>query len=138
MGAQGVANVTMWGHRDRQIQVLVEPERLRALGLSLDQIVATAGNAVWVSPLTYLQGSVPGAGGWIDGPQQRLEVRHRLPISDPADMKGISIERTVGMTLGDAAELVESYPPIIGDALLPVGPESFSSSRSSRPPIPSK
>jgi CzcA family heavy metal efflux pump len=121
MAAPGVANVVMWGHRDRQLQVLVEPERLRALGISLDQVISTAGNAVWVSPLSWLQGSTPGSGGWVEGPQQRLEVRHRLPISNPVDMRGLSVERTVNTTLGDAAELVQSYPPIIGDALLPNG-----------------
>ena len=29
LGVQGVANVSIWGFRDRQLQVLVDPERLR-------------------------------------------------------------------------------------------------------------
>ncbi len=30
MAVPGVANVAIWGQRDRQYQVLVDPERLRA------------------------------------------------------------------------------------------------------------
>ena len=37
MGIPGVANVAIWGHRDRQLQVLVDPARLRASHVSLLQ-----------------------------------------------------------------------------------------------------
>ena len=37
MAVPGVANVAIWGQRDRQIQVLVDPDRLRSHGVSLDQ-----------------------------------------------------------------------------------------------------
>jgi Cu/Ag efflux pump CusA len=81
LGVPGVANVSIWGQRDRQIQVRVDPNRLRARKLTLDQIVSTAGNAQLVSPLTYLHASTPGASGFIDGPNQRLSIRHELPLS---------------------------------------------------------
>jgi Cu/Ag efflux pump CusA len=80
MGVPGVANVAIWGQRDRQLQVQVDPERLRARGVSLVQILETAGNALWVSPLTFVQASTPGTGGFIDTPNQRLGVQHLLPI----------------------------------------------------------
>ena len=32
LGVPGVANVSIWGHRDRQLQVQVDPERLRRAG----------------------------------------------------------------------------------------------------------
>ncbi|HEU4355777.1 MAG TPA: efflux RND transporter permease subunit, partial [Actinomycetota bacterium] len=34
LGVPGVANVSIWGQRDRQLQVLVDPERLRAEDVS--------------------------------------------------------------------------------------------------------
>src|ERR671935_2726859 len=37
MGVPGVANVEVWGQRDRQLQVLVDPERLRDRHVSLLQ-----------------------------------------------------------------------------------------------------
>ena len=39
MAIPGVANVAIWGQRDRQLQVLVDPDRLRAHGLTVDQVV---------------------------------------------------------------------------------------------------
>ena len=35
LGVQGVANVSIWGFRDRQLQVLVDPDRLRDADLTL-------------------------------------------------------------------------------------------------------
>src|SRR2546423_999745 len=32
LGLQGVANVTIYGQRDRQLQVLVDPQRLKSRG----------------------------------------------------------------------------------------------------------
>ena len=43
MAIPGVANVAIWGQRDRQLQVLVDPDRLRAHGLTVDQVVQAAG-----------------------------------------------------------------------------------------------
>ena len=63
MGVSGVANVAIWGQRERQLQVLVDPERLDRAGIALDDIVETTGNALWVSPLTFLEASTPGTGG---------------------------------------------------------------------------
>src|SRR5512141_2709339 len=59
MGVPGVAHVAIWGNRDRQLQVLVDPNKLQSSGVSLQQIVDTTGNALWVSPLTYLEASSP-------------------------------------------------------------------------------
>lgn len=121
LGVPGVANVAVWGDRDRQLQVQIDPERLRANGVTQSQIIQTAGNALWISPLTFLEASFPGAGGWIDGPQQRLEVRHVLPLSTPEDLAKVTVEGT-SRRLGDVATVVEGHPPLIGDALLADGP----------------
>ena len=68
MGVPGVANVVIWGQRERQLQVQVEPKRLRDHGVSLLDVIATTGNALWVSPLTFLNASTPGTGGFIESP----------------------------------------------------------------------
>ena len=116
MGVPGVANVSIWGLRDQQLQVLVDPEQLRDMGVTLDQIVETTGNALWVSPLTYLEASTPGTGGFIDTPNQRLGVWHVLPISSPDDLAQVPVDRTA-LTLGDMTEIVEDHQPLIGDAI---------------------
>jgi Cu/Ag efflux pump CusA len=117
LSVPGVANVAIWGMRDRQLQVQVDPAKLRANNVTLDQIVSTTGNALWVSPLTFLNASTPGSGGWIDGPQQRIEVRHVLPISSPNDLAQVNVEGTT-LSLGDVAAVVEDHQPLIGDDIL--------------------
>lgn len=116
MGVPGVANVSIWGLRDQQLQVQVDPEQLRDLGVTLDQIVETTGNALWVSPLTYLEASTPGTGGFIDTPNQRLGVWHVLPISSPEDLAQVPVARTA-LTLGDMTRILEDHQPLIGDAI---------------------
>ena len=117
MGVPGVAHVAIWGQRERQLQVLVDPERLRAQGVTLEQVVETTGNALWVSSLSFLEASTPGTGGFIDTPNQRLGVWHVLPISSPEDLAAVPVEGT-SLLLRDVAEVVEDHQPLIGDAVV--------------------
>src|SRR5437667_2932784 len=117
LSVPGIANVAIWGMRDRQLQVQIDPGKLRANHVTLDQIVSTTGNALWVSPLSFLNASTPGSGGWIDGPQQRIEVRHVLPITSPKELAQVDVEGTK-LTLGDVAAVVEDHQPLIGDDIL--------------------
>lgn len=122
MGVPGVANIAVWGNRQRQLQVQVDPERLRANGVTLNQIIRTAGDALWVTPLSFLQGSTPGiTGGFIDTPQQRLGVRHFLPISTPEDLSQVTVVGA-NVPLKDVATVVENHQPLIGDAVVQDGP----------------
>src|SRR5262245_39375213 len=49
MAVPGVANVAIWGQRDRQFQVLVDPDRLAANGVALEAVTRAAGDAVTVA-----------------------------------------------------------------------------------------
>ena len=121
VGVPGVANVSIWGLRNRQIQVLIDPARLHSNGVTLEQVVKTAGEAVWASPLTFLNSSTPGTGGFIDTPNQRLNLRHVSPIATAQEFAKIPVFGT-SHALGEVADLVESHQPLIGDALLKDGP----------------
>src|SRR5215510_13493058 len=116
MGVPGVANVAVWGQRDRQLQVQVDPQRLRDHSASLLEVLETVGNALWVSTLTFVEASTPGTGGFIDNSNQRLGIRHILPIVSPEGLAQVPIEAT-GVRLGDVADVVEGHQPLIGDAL---------------------
>ncbi|MBB6403203.1 efflux RND transporter permease subunit [Arthrobacter sp. AZCC_0090] len=118
LAVPGVANVAIWGLRDQQLQVLVDPEQLEAKGVTLDEVITTTGNAVWVSPLSYLEASTPGTGGFLETDHQRLGVQHVLPITTPQDLGQISLEGPAGkLVLGDVAHVVTDHQPLIGDAL---------------------
>jgi Cu/Ag efflux pump CusA len=121
MGVPGVANVSIWGQRKRQLQVQVDPTALRDNGVTLSQVIKSAGNALWASPLSYLDASTPGTGGWIDTPNQRLGVRHILPISTPEQLAQVVVDGT-SLVLGDVANVVEEHQPLIGDALVEESP----------------
>jgi len=123
LGVQGVANVSIWGQRERQLQVQVDPDRLATYGLSLDHIIETSGNALWASPLTFLEASTPGTGGFIDTANQRLGIQHLQPITTASDLAKVPIDRASGGTLrlGDVADVVEDHQPLIGDAIFTDG-----------------
>ena len=116
MGVQGVANVAVWGQRERQLQVRVDPEQLRSDGVTLQQIVETTGNALFVSPLSFVEASTPGTGGFIDTPNQRLQLRHVSPIITADDLAQVRVAGTA-YRLEDVASVVEDHPPLIGDAV---------------------
>ncbi len=113
MAIPGVANVAIWGQRDRQFQVLVDPERLRANGVTLDAVVRAAGDA-----------TVLDTGGFVDTPNQRLAIRHLSPIVTPEDLARTVVDFRGGapVRLGDVAEVVIGSPPAIGDSVINDGP----------------
>ncbi|MFC2161443.1 efflux RND transporter permease subunit [Acidobacteriota bacterium] len=113
MAIPGVANVAIWGQRDRQIQVLVDPNHLYTHGITTSEIVQAAAEA-----------SEIGGGGFIDTPNQRLAVAHVSYIQEADDLKDVpvAIRDGIPLKLGDLTELVEGFPPPIGDAIINDGP----------------
>ena len=109
MSITGVANVAIWGQRDRQLQVLINPDRLRAHGVSIDDIVRAAGEGVSLT-----------AGGFLDTPNQRLAVTHVSSVRTTRDLEAIVVAQHNGAALriGDVATVVEGSPPPIGDAII--------------------
>ena len=119
IGIPGVANVSIWGQREQQLQVEVKPAQLQEKGITLEQVIKTTGNAVWVSPLSFLEASTPGTGGFVESPSQRLGIQHVLPIRTPADLAKVSVEDTnPQLLLGDIAQVKEDHQPLIGDAVV--------------------
>jgi len=121
----GVANVPIWGERLQLMQVQVDPDRLRAHDVTLDKVMETTAGALDSNLLKFSSGaSVVGTGGFLEGPNQRLNVQHVLPITTPADMAQIVIEERDGkpLRLGDVADVLEGEQPLIGDAVINGGP----------------
>jgi Cu/Ag efflux pump CusA len=125
-GVPGVSNVVIWGQKERQLQVLVDPQRLADAGVTLDDVIRTTGNSLWASPLTFLEASTPGTGGFIDQSNQRLGVQHLSPIRTAGDLAHVAIDRSettadasaAPLRLGDVADVVEDHQPLIGDAVV--------------------
>ncbi len=113
MGVPGVANVAIWGQRDRQFQVLVDPDRLRAHGVTLDEVERAATLAAEL-----------GTGGYVDTPNQRLAVSHLSSIVGADDLARsvVTFRDGASLRLGDLAEVAVGSPPPIGDAVINDGP----------------
>ena len=109
MAIPGVANVAIWGDYDKQFQVLVDPDRLRARGVSLNTVMAAVQRAV-----------EPTSGGFIDTPNQRLAVRHTSAVNTPEDLKNVVVTYRNGAPLlvGEVADVKIGSPPPIGDAII--------------------
>ncbi|MGA6992846.1 MAG: efflux RND transporter permease subunit [Candidatus Deferrimicrobiaceae bacterium] len=127
LGVPGVANVAVWGQRLRQLHVQIDPDRLHDARVMQEDIIAAAGDALWVSPLTFLKGSAPGTGGWIDNRNQRMTIQHSMPIESPEDMAKVAVSpfhllmSGKSMSLGEVAEVTFAHPPLIGDAVVKNG-----------------
>lgn len=109
MAVPGVANVAVWGQRDRQLQVLVDPARLRAAGVTLGEVQAAAGDA-----------ALAIGGGFVDTANQRLAVRHLTPLETPEDLARTVVKLSGGapIRLGDVATVTEGHAAPIGDAII--------------------
>ncbi len=109
MALEGVANVAIWGQRDRQFQVRVDPDRLRANGITLRDLEQAVAEAARVD-----------TGGFIDTPNQRLAIRHVSPIVSPHDLEQaiVAVRTGAPLRVGDVADVVVDHPPRIGGAII--------------------
>ncbi len=113
MAVPGVANVAIWGQRDKQFQVLVDPQRLRAAGVTLEAVERAAGDA-----------AVLCSGGFVDTPNQRLGVMQSSLIATPEDLARtvVAFRHGAPIRLGEVADVRLGHPAPIGDAIINDGP----------------
>ena len=113
MSIAGVANVAIWGQRDRQLQVLVDPDRLRDYKLTLDEVIRVTRDA-----------TMQAAGGFVETPNQRLAVTHVAAVRTPDDLKTVPVAFRAGvpLQLGKVADIREGHQAPIGDAVINDGP----------------
>jgi CzcA family heavy metal efflux pump len=116
----GVANVTIYGERIKMLQVQADPDRMRAHSVSLDKVMNVTADALDAGLLRFSDGAVIGTGGFVDTPNQRLAITHKLPIITPDDLAQVPIEKRGGkpLVLSDVADVVEDTWPLMGDAVI--------------------
>ncbi len=120
MQVPGVANVAIWGQRNEQLQVQVDPKRLAAHGITLDTVMSTAADALDAGLLKFTNGASVGTGGFVDTPNQRLAIHHVQRIVDAEDLGEVAIVTPSGrpLTIADVAEMEVGHQPLIGDAVI--------------------
>jgi CzcA family heavy metal efflux pump len=120
LAVPGVANVAMWGETKKEIQVQANPSRLIAHKVPLDALMNTASSAVDNGLLSFTSGSSIGSGGFIETPDQRLDVSNQQVITTPKELASVPLARRGSrtLTIGDVARVRYGTPPLIGTAVV--------------------
>jgi CzcA family heavy metal efflux pump len=130
MQVPGVANVALWGERLQMPQVQVDPRRMAEHGITLKQVMDAAADALDVGLLQFSEGHYVGSGGFIDTPNQRLSIRHVLPIvkaardvtPDQLAEVVVTVKDGQPVRMKDIGEVVVDHQPMIGDGIVNDGP----------------
>lgn len=109
MSIPGVANVAVWGQRDKQLQVMIDPERMRARKVSLQQVIKASGDTVVVD-----------SGGFVETPNQRLPVTYDVvkPTPETLGQAIVDLRNGIPIRLMDVADVRIGTPSPIGDAII--------------------
>jgi CzcA family heavy metal efflux pump len=126
----GVANVAMWGERLQMLNVNVVPQLLQKHNVTLNQVMEATSDALDVGLFRFSDGHYVGTGGWIDTPNQRLQIRHVLPMvrkyddvtTDALANVPLAVRNGKQLLLKDVAELVIDHQPMVGDGIVNEGP----------------
>lgn len=123
----GVANVAIWGERLQMLTVQVDPKKMLERNVTLDGVMEATGDSVDSGLLRFTTGAIIGTGGAVETSDQRVGIRHVLPIVSPADMAKVTVQGQVNtedgpqptqVQLGDIAQVVEAHQPLAGDAVV--------------------
>jgi CzcA family heavy metal efflux pump len=116
----GVANAPIWGERLKQMQVHLDPQKLRDNHVSVVDVMDSTSEALHAGILQYRSAFNIGTGGFVETPNQRLNVRHVLPIKTPTDLSAVTVYREDGkrVPLGALGSFVWEHQPLTGDAVV--------------------
>ena len=124
LGIPGVANVAIWGERLKMVQVKVDPVLLRKNDVTLNEVMEATADSLDTGLLQYSEGAVIGTGGFIDTPNQRLQVRNLLSVITPDNLAEVTFVTDDGrlMRLGDVGTVEWDHQPLIGDSIIENAP----------------
>ena len=109
LSVPGVSQVMLYGGAERERQVIVDPQKLIADGLSLDEVFRATRRA------TELIG-----GGYIQTPSQRIVLRAQAPGETPQELAQAVVATRLGLPvrLGDVATVRDGAAPRFGDGVI--------------------
>jgi CzcA family heavy metal efflux pump len=126
MRVPGVANVAIWGERIELFEVNVVPELMKKHKVTLDEVMEATADALDVGLFRFSDGHHVGSGGWVDTPNQRLQVRHVLPMvkdfehvtAKPLAEMPVAVRNGKQLYLKDVAEVVMGHQPMVGEGIV--------------------
>ena len=109
LSVPGVAQAQVLGGGVRERRIEVNPAKLAANDLSLEDVTQAARGA-----------TATIGGGYIETSSQRIVIRTKSPGEDPGDLAGamVSMRAGVPVRLNDVATIRDDIEPRFGDALI--------------------
>ncbi len=109
LAVPGVAQVMLYGGAERERQVIVDPQKLLAEGLTLEDVLKATRRA------TELIG-----GGYIQTPSQRIVLRAQAPGATPQALAQavLAMRNGLPIRLGDVATVRDGAAPRFGDGII--------------------
>ena len=109
LAVPGVAQSQIFGGESRERQVLIDPFKLSAAGLTLEDVYTAARRG------TELIG-----GGYVETANQRIVLQAQAAGASAADLSQAIIARPKGLPLrlGDVATITDGSEPRFGDAMI--------------------
>jgi CzcA family heavy metal efflux pump len=120
----GVAHVAMWGEQIKALVVQVDPDLLRVHNVSLNEVMERTSETLEFGLLTYKSAAKTQTEGWIETPNQRLQIEHVMPVLSPEQLARIPVKTANGdvLRIRDVAKVTWDTPLLIGDAVINDGP----------------
>ena len=120
LGVPGVANVAIWGEQLKMLQVMVDPKRLAAADVTLDEVQEAVSDALDVGLLRYARGAHIGTGGFVETPNQRFQLIFASAGVTPETLAQVPVNTRSGkpLLLREVADLVYAPQGMIGDAVI--------------------
>ncbi len=123
----GVANVAIWGERIEIPTIHVEPARLAALGITLDEVVQETSDTLDSGMIQYSSGATVGTGGFLETPNQQIAIHHIQSLKGSEQIAEVALTDKVAsdgtpLQLDDVGDVVRDTWPMIGDAVVNDGP----------------
>jgi CzcA family heavy metal efflux pump len=109
LAVPGVAQAQIFGGDSRERQVLVDPFKLSAAGLTLDDVYTAARRG------TELIG-----GGYVETPNQRIVLQAQAAGTTPQALSQalLATRKGLPLRLGDVADITDGSEPRFGDAMI--------------------
>jgi CzcA family heavy metal efflux pump len=120
----GVANVPIWGERLKQLQIQVNPDQMQQRGVTLNEVMKASSAALDFGLLRNARSAKTQIVGFLETPNQRLEIKPASPVIGPEDLSKVPVELENHkiLYLGDVAQILWSEQALIGDAVINDGP----------------
>jgi len=125
MAVDGVANIPIWGERPRTVDVEIDPSRMAAHMVTLNEVLESTTGALEIGLLPYTQSAKTRIDGMLDTPNQRLVIHQVSPVLSPDELAAVPVSqfdrrvrRFDAPRLSDVATVKWGTRPLIGDAVI--------------------